>query len=70
MIFFKIILFLFFLNKRTNCFKSSDFCIKSHPKLKCNEQLSYSCNDELCAPGKDYCQFIINTQILVKMTNV
>jgi hypothetical protein len=70
MIFFKIILILIVINKSAVCFKSSDFCIKPDPKLKCNEQLSYSCNDKLCAPGKEYCQFFINTQILVNMVNV
>ena len=55
MIFFKIILILIVINQSAVCFKSSDFCIKPDPKLKCNEQFSYSCNDKLCAPGKEYC---------------
>ena len=70
MIFFKIILILIVIDQSAVCFKSSDFCIKPDPKLKCNEQLGYSCDDKLCASGKDYCQFFMNTQFLVKMINV
>ena len=70
MIHFKIILFIIAFFQTTNSLQSADLCIKYDLYSKCSGQLSYSCNDNLCAPGKEYCQFFINTQILVKMINV
>jgi len=70
MIYFKIILFLLAFNVSVKCLRLSDLCVKSNLNKKCGGQLSYSCNDKLCASEKRVCQAFSSIKSLVTITNL
>ena len=70
MIHFKIILFMIAFFQTTNSLQSADLCIKYDLYSKCSGQLSYSCNDNLCASKKEYCEMFYNVQYLVTIGNL
>jgi hypothetical protein len=70
MIHLKIILFIIAFFQTTNSLQSADLCIKYDIYSKCIGQLNYSCNNNLCASKKEYCEMFYNVQYLVTIGNL